>query len=143
MKHLIRLVCTNNSITLNKAAAQVLHMPVHIFPLIDCTDDSLYIMNNILQSVSFSGEQNPEHPYAMPLKTKELSDGGLCVVSPAVLLQQIQKACKFHLEDHSSYVFVGTEKSYIGAPALKFSLKEYMAGMPTKHDPSSHALGER
>ena len=140
-KKLIRLTCTKDSIVLNRIAAQVLDMPEHIFPLIDLTDDTLYIMSNILQSVFLSGEQNPDHPYAMPLEIQKMSDGRICVASPAVLLQQIQKVCKFRLADFRSCVFIGVEESYMGAPALKFSLEDYMACMPPKHDLSPHVTG--
>ena len=140
-KKLIRLTCTKDSLVLNRTAAQVLAMPEHIFPLIDRTDDTLYIMSNILQSVFLSGEQNPNHPYAMPLETRKLSDGRLRVASPAALLQQIQKVCKFRLADFRCCVFIGVEESYMGAPALKFSLEDYMACMPPKHDLSPHVTG--
>lgn len=142
-KKLIKLTCTKNKIVLNRTAALVLNMPEHIFPLIDHKDDTLYIMSNLVQSVFLSGEQNPDHPYAMPLKTKKLSDGRLRVASSAALLQQIQKVCKFRLADFRSCVFIGVEESYMGAPALKFSLEDYMACMPPKHDPSPHVTGDR
>ena len=101
--------------------------------MIDSKENTLNVYSNILQSIFFFGGKDPNHAYAIPLQMRELPDGRMQVVSPAAFLDSVHREWNLSFKDNMRYVFVGKEQTYMGAPALCFSLEHYMAYIPNRH----------